>query len=407
MKTSLCVAVALAAAVAGCHDGPEYNPENVQTLEITLAAGTNLGTEDNPNADRNLRFDVTARNRKGEVATELTGKIQSYVFFLGALSPDRSSGASSLQEIMLVDGIARDVTLNLPTAYGPSSLWLEDEGEMGRPSTFAVGATPTIWYREPYLSDVQRPPVPATRAASPSNYRSSLEGKQVRVNQSQWGANGKLVVTSVATQAYTVSDVQCGAGGVPPCMATPLGHMYVFTFGKPPVGIDVGTVLKEVRGGVSEFVGFTELNFPRQDILKDDQGKVVNNPAFVPAPTLLTSGNVSDNALMEDNEAGLVELRNVRACAPKSADDLDRWERFGQFPIDMGGGCGAGSAPTIATRPISSFNPLVNDGVMLTKVVGNVRNVSGASSSGSFSFWTINIRTPDDLECAVAGCKGM
>jgi len=389
----------LALLAAGCHQGPEFNPQEVQTLEITLASDVNLGTEAMPNADRTLRFDMVARDRTGGVASGFNGKIQSYVFFAGTLSPDRAAGASSLQEIQVTGGLAQGLTLNLPTAFGPSSLWLEDAGEPDRAPTYAAGSTPTIWYREPYLSDVQRPPVPARASASLSNYHSILEGKQVRVNQSQHGVDGRLVVTSVDAQAYSVSDAKCGPGGTPPCTSVALGHLYVFTFSKPPV--EVGSLLKEVRGGVTEFVGFTELSFPRQDLLKNGETPIID-ARLVPTPVLLTPATVADNAVMEDNEAALVELRGVIVCKPASPDDIDRFERFRQFPIDLGtgSGCGGAGAPSLA-MPSFTFDPYQNDGKRIDSVLGMVRNVAGDSSGGrSFSFWTINVRAPADVKCS-------
>ncbi len=393
--------------VAGCHEGVDYNPREIQSLDVELDPSVVVGTEDNPNASRTLKMTITAKRRDGSVATDFTGKVQGYAFFLGTLTPGQAPGVPALFEVDFVDGVAADQTVMLNNAFGPSSLWFEDMGEIvpARASTFAAGATPTLWYRYPFLADTQEPLIAPDPRGSEGNFRSKLEGKQIRVNQSKHGADGRLVVTATGPQAYNVSDVKCGPGGTPPCTFDPYSHMYVFTFGKPPV--EVGSVLAEVRGGLSEFFGFTELSFPRQDLALDQDGNPIINPALVPAPILLTSGNAQDNAFLEGYESALVEMRNVKVCAPEGADDLDRWERFGQFEIDLGAGCGRG--PTIQMNGVSAFDALANDGLNISHVVGWLRNNAGVSqSSGSaYSFFGVTLRSADDMECAAAGCKGM
>ena len=406
MKRALAL---LLLAAAGCHEGSPLVEQNIQSLRITVDPGVVVGTEAMPNADRMVRLKIEAIDKRGQLATGFNATVQAYVFFLGTLTPPRDNGVG-IQGITLTNGVADNVLVNLPTAFGPSSLWIEDQGEAGREPSYAAGATPILWYRDPYLSDVEAPAGTLSAGPSPANYHSILENKQIFVHTSQFGpTEGHLVVTSIGPQAYTVSDVQC-VGGHAPCVSVPYGNLYVFTFSQPdPETIKVGTQIATLSGGISEFTGFTELNFPQQTVVKDAGGQAVIDPSLVPTPVVVTQAIGLDNSQMEGLEAGLVSVDGLTVCAPAAAADLNRWNRFGEFNAAFDGNCQGRNTIGLSTRPMSAFDPTTHDGLVLPHVVGWVRNVAGVSGStgNDFSFWSVTIRDSNDLECSAPGCKGM
>ena len=375
---------ALLLALAACVDTREPIM-GTQSLKIDLIspAPGSLGSR-LPDTSRTVVVDITALDADGKLDTSYNNAVQVYVNFLGTLTP--YLGGSPLAVIQMTGGRATNQTVMLPPVFGPTTLWFDD-GTAASP-TYATGASPVLWYRDPFIQDIQRPP---DEMALNALSASPLEQKQVTVKASRYGANGRLVVTSVFAQGYTVSDVNCAAGGAPPCTTGDYDHKMVFSFSAARDEtfrlIKEGQVIDGFAGGVSEFNGLTEIGFPQTFVEAPD---VDINPARLPPPAMFDSTWFMNRYMFERNEASPIAVVNAMVCP------LDKeYETYKQWKLDPAGTC----APTnrnvlnVITSGVASIDPATLVGRTLPRVVGVLRPVN----IGSFNVWIIYPRGNADL----------
>lgn len=360
------------------------------SLRVVITAPTDLGSHEARLADdaRTITVDVTALDEKGQPDPSFEATVDVYTHFLGTLSPERG-GVVAPPSIELRGGVAEGVTLELERAFGETFLWVEDVG--GDAPTFATGASPTLWYRDPYLEDVSRPP---SESATNALERSPLEGKQVRISASKHGASGRLIVTGVYAQGFTISDVNCAPS---PCVAEPYNHLFVYTFNRPRAedgtSIQVGQVVSALAGGVGEFNGFTELNFPQTWLASptpspgDLPEPVVLDPMWLASPSGPT-GMIN----LEKVESALVAVEGAVMCDVDDPENADEWNTYAQWKLDVGFGCSR-AFNVITKGAISEFDPRPYKGRTIPRVVGTLRAVN----IGTFHVWIIHPRYASDL----------
>lgn len=356
--------------------------EGTQSLRVTLVSPTEPGSPEAPLADDALTVSVRveAIDETGEVDTTFSGDVDVYVQFLGSLTPDL--GRNPLDRITLAAGVSPTVELTMPRVFGPTFLWIEDGGEDG---TYATGTSPTLWYRDPYLADVSTPDDEAALDALES---SPLEQKQVTVTASRYGAVGRLVVTGVYAQGYTVSDVQCAdEAGTPPCTTGFYDHVLVFSFSRPRDergrNIAVGQVIDGFAGSVQEFNGLTEIGFPQSFVAAEEPDV---DPARIPVPEMIQTTWLSNTIEMERRESALVAIENAVLCP------LDEeYEVYKQWKLDVGRGCG--SPINVITAGVADFDPALHVGETMPRVVGTLRPVN----IGTFNVWIVYPRSTDDV----------
>jgi hypothetical protein len=367
---------------AGCTDELDL-PHATTSLAVQVTEPSSLGSETDRlgDDDRQVVVKITALDEKGQPDATLTTDLDVYVHFLGTLTPNQADHVPLLT-VPMQAGVA-EATVPLTTAFGATSVWFEDANRPG--ATFATGVSEQLWFRDPFLDDVSRP---VSEMRLDVLQRSPLEGKQVKISGSRFGAGGKLVVTGVYAQGYTVSDVETATHTAPD-----YAHAFIFTFGRPRAAdgraIQVGHVVKQVSGGVSEFNGFTEFNFPTTQLEAGDP-----DPSLVPAPVKLDADwlnrQLGDNSMvnLERLESGLVEVDGGIVCDPtgdKSYTDFAQWK------LDVGNGCD--TAYSVITKgQVSDFDPAKNVGKKLTRVVGTLKAVNL-----SFNVWIILPRSVDDI----------
>ncbi len=379
----------LAIAVAGSGACVETRDPITGTQSLRVDLKSSAGTQASrlPDAARTVMFDVTAIDAENHVDTSYTNQLQVYVNFLGTLTP--YLGGTALATVNMNAGVATNVSVMLPPVFGPATLFLDD-GADDKP-TYAVGASSTLWFRDPFIQDIQKP---ANEMALDALTRSPLESKQVTVDASRYGANGRLVVTSVFAQGYTVSDVQCAAGGAPPCTAGDYDHKMVFSFSA--ARDDQGRLIKEGQtiqgfaGGVSEFNGLTEIGFPQTFNGVDT---VDVNPARMPAPAVFDSTWFTNLYMFERNEAAPIAINGAKVCNLDA--DYDTYKQWKIDPAGVGGDCkGNKKVFNVITNgivPGATVMGLV--GRTLPKIVGVLRPVN----IGSFNVWIIYPRSMADL----------
>jgi hypothetical protein len=354
-----------------------------QSLEIELVSPANPGDVKIRLQDtqRTVDVNVRAKDAEGNLDTTFSATIRVYAQFLGTLSPELNSPPTSTCGIGVKLPCTVAVTNGMGTAkvdlsntpvFGPTTLWFDNGTDAGPDYQHGAitGTSPTLWYRDPFIADIQRPTCDA--AATPLCMpledplgQGPLEDKQIRVSKSRHnaagGTKGVLVVTSVFSQGYTVADVECATGlpnPTPPCVLKPQAngvtgydHAMVFTFSaardqhfRPLVQ---GEVIETFNGGLSEFNGLTEVGFPRTQI-PEDLDPIIN-PALLPAPALfevdpttgpkwlgalavagdLTKGRIN----FERNEAGPIEIRRALVCALDDGPD-GVYSKYKQWTVD-------------------------------------------------------------------------
>jgi hypothetical protein len=382
-SSSSVIAIAVALATLGaCSD--ELPPlEGTTSLKVELVSPTDPGSFDNrlPDSARDVTLSITALDANGATDTGFSGSVDFYVHFLGGLTPHLDA-FSPLTSVEVTGGAAPAVNITLPPVFGPSFLWAENG--RGSEPTYATGTSPTLWFRDPFLEDVSRPP---DENALDALERSPLENKQINVTGSKYGANGRLVVTGTYAQGYTLSDVQCAdANGTPPCVAGDYDHVFVFSFSRPEDeegrSLATGQVIDRLTGSIGEFNGLTEVNFPQSFATSTDV-----DLGLVPAPVPIQSSWLNTRIEMERLEAALVALDNATLCP------LDEeFEIYSQWKLDIGLGCG-NPINVISAGQVAEFDPADYVGKVFPRVVGTLRPVN----IGSFNVWIIYPRSIGDI----------
>lgn len=384
MKSILIMVVALGA----CVDVQE-GIKGTQSLRVDLKTPTDPGSRVNRLADtvRNITFDITAIGPDGQPDTTYTNDVAVYAQYLGTLTP--YLGEMPLAKVHVANGKAVNQMVTLPAVFGPTTLWVDD-GAATKP-TYATGVSPTLWFRDPYIADIQKPTDPTSVDALTV---SPLQNKNILVDKSRYGANGRMVVTSVFAQGYTVADMSCGPGGAPPCVAMPYDFALIFSFSAPNDQnfdpIVEGQTISGFAGGVTEFNGLTEIGFPQSfvDMTKDF------NPAREPQPVVLDPTWFSSAKIkFEENEAGPIAILNGKVC-PLDAD----YTKFMQWKLDPSGvadsaTCASKNLINLITTGAIQTDPATLVGKTIPRVVGIVKPVS----VGTFNVWIVYPRGPSDF----------
>lgn len=378
------VIAALSLGLAGC---VEELPPLVETtsLKVEVLTPTDLGSSDQrlPTTVDQAAIKVTALGADGEVDPSLSGPVEVYVQFLGSLTPELSS--APLTTVTMTAGVSSAATVALPPVYGPTTIWVQDDREGG---TYPTGVSPIFWFPEPKTRDLQKPRDEAGLAALSV---SPLQNKQVSVLGSRHGANGKLVVTGVYSQGYTVSDVQCAdAAGTPPCTTGDYDHMLVFSFSRPRDeqgrAIVPGQFIDGYAGAVTEFNGLTEMGFPQSFATSASSDPALANLARLPTPITIARSWLTTRIEFERAESGLVQVVGGTMCPLD-----DDWDEFKQWKLDIGSGCG--SPINVVSSGITEFDPSTHVGAVMTKVVGLLRPIN----IGTFNVWIMYPRDGGDI----------
>jgi len=386
-SSRILAASAVILVVGGCVD--ELPPiEETASLRVQLLSPADVGTEEEPLPDTvsTANVYVTAVDANGEDDLSFNGTIDVYVYYLGSLTPTLESG-TSWTTLEVTDGRSGNIDIDLPRLFGQAYLWFEHEE--GDAPTYATGTSPRFWFRYPYLEDVSRP---VDEEALDAMESSPLEHKQMDVRGSRYGDAGRLVVTGIYSQGYTVSDVECqDASGTPPCVTGDYDHLYVYSYSRPEDHdgrlLHVGSVLYRITGAIAEFNGLTEVSFP--DGYASD---TAIHAEMVPDPIVIQPGWLSSRIEMERAESALVAIDDATLCPLD-----DDWDTYSQWKLDVGNGCGSNSINIITKGQVPDFDALnyvpAHEGETIPRVVGTLRPIN----IGSFNVWLVYPRSIDDL----------
>jgi hypothetical protein len=401
--------IALAALACGCTDHrPPLTAGGISSLQLTLKSPdpAKLGQPNAPvTAPTTATFDITALDDNDQL---FPGEIdvQVYLSFGGVkigANPGCFGGGSldPLATVHLSAGKVQNYQVALPPAYGATTIWLDE------PFFHATGASPTMYLRNPYVSEVQTPP---DLSATNATYCTPFNNKFIIVDQASQG--GRLVVSSVFGDAFTVTDT--GPGDY-----LHFNSIYLYAFGKPPSYIVPGKILTRFSGNIAKFVGFTEVNFPLfyLDVNQPE------NPSLLPPPVVVTNDDTANLPKLLSLDAGVVTLTDVE-CDPQAPGAIDQWRKYNQFVV--GAACDSFNdfAVELPEKVLGSFDPLQTVGRTIT-FTGMLQNSSGQNPvpgpagttiscstkspcktgncvegecrKNPFNFWTIKPRTPDDV----------
>jgi len=379
MKTAI---LALAVSTLGACVDHEPPITGTQSLQVTLMAPTNPGDINNrlPDAARAVSLAITAKGPDGETDTTYNNQLQVYAHYLGTLSPYLGD-PTPLAKVQMVNGQGSLSTM-LPAVFGPTTVWFDDGTDTT--ATYATGVSPTLWFRDPFIADLQ---TPKSETSVDALDAAPLDNKNVDVRASRYGANGRLVVTSVYTQGYTLADVQCkDANGTPPCVAGDYDYMDVFSYSAPldqdKRFLSEGQVIAGFAGGVSEFDSLTEIGFPQTFVV----GQPVVNKAMEPAPVVFDTSWFNMPILFEHVESAAIEIDNAKVC--NLDDDYITFKQWKLDPSGVGGNC-TGNFINVVTSGTVEIDPATLVGKTLPKVVGISRPI--------FKHWIIFPRSLSDI----------
>ena len=400
MRTSALVLLTLAACTE--QRAPISGPSSIK---VDIVTPSDLGsTTTRLNNLASVVVNLTVLDADGQVDTTFTNDLQTYVQFLGTLTPYLDQ--PPLQTIKMVAGKAANVTVALPPTFGPTTLWFDDGQDVN--PTYVTGSSLPIWFHDPFIRDIQ---MPASETALDALSASPLQNKNIDVAASRYGADGRLVVSSVFAQGYTIQDMNC-PGGHAPCTTGPYDSLLIFTFSAPQYTndenrIDIlsqGQQMRRFTGGVSEFDGLTEIGFPQNFPAFDANKQPIIDPTLEPTPIKIEAGRAGETnnwfaplsdpqgiINFERYEAAPVELDNATVC-PLDAN----YTTYQQWRVDPAGGAGCTGKNVlnvISAGAISTLDPATLVGKTLPRLVGILRPVS----IGTFNVWIVYPRASADL----------
>ncbi len=415
------LAPSLAVLLCGCVDKHKSGTEGQVSsliMNLTAPAADALGTPMVPVDVKQATFDIQAVDDQDQPITSDLD-VQLFLSFggvktgttsmCGSDSPDKDP----IETIHLPGGQVLNHTVALPVAFGATSLWLDEL------TSHATGASNNIYFRNPFVTDVQTPP---DLTAANATFCTPFNGKFIIVDQPAM-STGKLVVSSVFGDAFVITDTSFGKYDA-------FNSIYLYAFGKPPPEIVPGKVLTSFSGNVSKFVGFTELNFP---LFSEADVSIPLEP--LPPPVVVTQSDIATPIHLLSLDAGVVVFTAVQCdpFPPNPTSDAtiqqtrDQWTKFNEYVMSTDGTCDSFTSFAIQLpgKLLGTFDPLMNVGKTIA-VTGMLRNNSGQNlvldankmpidcdpvntpcvtgtcieaqcKKGAFNFWTINPRTPTDV----------
>jgi len=232
-------------------------------------------------------------------------------------SLDLPAGTTSCPAGMLaVSAGSGSATLTISRAYDQLRIWISDEGSAAAAGSFASGSTQAIYTQLPTVAQVQQ---------SDSTIESPLQHSYVPFLGYDpllpAAERRELIVTTVTNDGFYVTDMSDPAGS--------FNSLFVFSFSRPD-DIQAGDRLSKLAGIVSEFLGFTELQFPTWTV--ESSG----NP--LPEAAVLDPSMVCIGTQMEAWESSVVRVDNIVTDVTRPSDCLD-YNEYGQWPAVLPGEC--------------------------------------------------------------------
>ncbi|RME27848.1 MAG: hypothetical protein D6798_03700, partial [Deltaproteobacteria bacterium] len=278
--------------------------ERVEPTTIVVSVEGELGTPDDP-----LPFSGDTVSRTITVQT-LDASGQPYPFD-GDLSLRVRPGKLDQAQWIPVTGGEWTGTVEYHAAFGPTRIWVSDEGDKdadsGRTASFATGVSDALHYAFPTIAEMNR---------IDDHETNQLAGEFAELSV----ADRQVVVTEIGTNGFWCTDIADEPGSY--------NSLYVYTFSKPE-GIWQGARLIELTGNNQEYLATTQLSFP---VYSAEEGSMLD----VPSPIEIPVDATCDDDRMEAMESSLVTVTG--ASIPddfgKGSEDYADYVEYRQWPIE-------------------------------------------------------------------------
>ncbi|HNT27644.1 MAG TPA: hypothetical protein PKH10_05605 [bacterium] len=380
------IALLFLVAAACAPQGSPATAEGVRYFSVSFAPGTDTGTPSAPlpeTTEYAFAVTVEARDLWGDRVTGFSGEVE--VSLLGAT-------LRSYRRISLMNGTSDPVTVRFGDGYRVERIavtaiatekTIVDAREIRLP-TGPVGVSDPI-----YLISPRIPAVQGSLASVDDGGPSRLEKRNLTIRGPYDTAAGRhrdLVVIAAIEGGFYLSETDCEE----------FCSIYLYTHSTPYVEdgddravVAPGMLLAEVNGSVFEYFGFTELSFPTFTPRRDGDGRILRDPAAIPAPRDVTACvDAADDLCLEGHEAMLVTVTGI------AVDDFDEqdeaWSLYSQFPLRTSAG-GVVMAQTVYTAP--SFDPVAMKGVPIVSLTGLLKQ----HTSSRPSTWILVPRDGQDI----------
>ncbi len=295
MTTILLSLLACGSREAGSRPEPSF-------LQVTLGDFT-PGTAEAPlpfsSAAVTVPVAVQALDRNGEPA-DIDGDMVLQV----------RPGTLAQDKWITLSGGAWSGDVAIKNGFGPTRIWVSDEGDKdidsARAPGFAAGVSPALHFRFPTLEEMQATTDPETN---------QLEGEFARLRVD----DRRVVVTARETAGFWATDLDSPAGSG--------NSLYVYTFSRPSDDYPVGRRLGLLSGINQEYLASTQLSYPTLEPMDE----ILEVPAAIPLSACTA-------AATEGLEASRVVLNGgqIPATFTPGSEEFADFERYGQWPIKSG-----------------------------------------------------------------------
>lgn len=398
--------------------GPGGEPapfEGFVNLSVRPGAVVSVQNDDGEDLGKNLRLSGGKASAQVTV-TAVYGEARLWVEDLGyEKAPD---GETPLCANGVNDDPDDDVFVDYPS--DPGCAFADDNSELA--GSFAAGTSPAVHHELPSIQNIQ-----GTGSTTPYPFES------ISVNTA---GPHQLIVTRYAKDGFYVTDLAGEDEG--------FNHLFVFTFSTPS-NLRPCDRVTYLGGTISEFFGFTEMNFPSYTVDPLFEGE--EDKCKIPEPRVLTYETIDSPIEMEKLESALVRIEGYHVSqliGPNIAlnnefkPDQTNCDLNGDGKVDFdneaeascGNACSdnpecsewtgfvargnykvSKEEPNIDGIPVTvviqvqtegapQFSPVANRGVELDAVTGTLRNFSGGDLN-----WTVEARCVDDVVCDAQGCS--
>jgi len=289
----------------------------------------------------------------------------------GSVKVKVTPGLLESDETITVTGGQASATVSIALAFDELRIWVSDEGDADSPGSYASGVAPAVHLALPTIAELQQP--------LGSGDESPLIHNYVPVKAYTDPADPReLIVTSVLNDGFYVTD-RSQADGT-------FNSLFVFTFSRPDYVVP-GARLASLAGIVSEYIGYTEMQFPTYE--------VESTGHFAGEPSLLDPSIVCDDSAMEAWEAAVVRIEDLVSDFRQAAECED-YLAYGQWPALLPGSCGGQDARVtiVNVNTVPSFGfPQCEDNlpppaIEIDYLVGILRHTAPADPP-----WIIGIRS--------------
>ncbi len=383
----LALLIALALPVGACTT-TDPGVTGATSFAITIVTPTDVGDAATRLSQTSITatINIQAKDALGANDATYNHTVGVYAHYLGTLTPYLVG--TPITKINVVNGVAMNQTVVLPATFGPTTIWVDDFQDAS--PTYATGVSATLWFRDPFISDIQNP---IGFTGNDVYDFAPLDGKNVSVKTSRYGATGKFVVTSVFSQGYTVADVNCPSGAAP-CTSQAYDYIEVFSFSAPTDQraqfISEGQIISGFAGGITEFDGLTEIGFPQTFVAPTS----VIDKSLEPAVAQFDQTWFTTNKIhFEENEANAIEIDGAVVCP------LDpTYTTYKQWKLDPSGVgstavCAGKNLINVVSAGVVELDPGTLVGKVVPKMVGILRPIN----IGSFNVWIIYPRSAADI----------